>query len=167
MTVFRAIRFIAPAVALLLGSAALPAATPSLVNAAPVFSGGAGQGRSVSLSSLKGRPVLLLIAPSPRDRSFRSQLSNLRGVYERLAAKGMLAFAAFTVEGGRISSNIPFLLVDRPSEVAARYDIGEGFAIAVIGVDGNLDCLSSKPLPGQRVLDIFNNNAAVQESLRH
>lgn len=88
-------------------------------------------------------------------------------MYERLAAKGMVAFAAFTVEGGRIGSNIPFLIVDRPAEVAARYDIGQGFAIAVIGVDGNLDSLSTKPLPGQRVLDIFNNNAAVQESLRH
>lgn len=165
MTIPTAIRILALASTVTLGHATFPSSTYPAA-AAPPFSGGSGQGRSVSLASLRGRPVILLMAPSPGDRAFRRQLSELRGRYERLAAKGMIAFAALTREEGRIASNIPFLTVDRPAEVASRYDVGNGFAIAVIGVDGNLDCLSTKPLPGQRILDIINNNASVQEQLR-
>jgi hypothetical protein len=110
--------------------------------------------------------VVLLIAPDPRDRSFRKQCLELRGRYERLAARGMICFAAFTGEGGVIPSNIPFLTVNDPLSAATAYDRPRGFSVAVIGVDGNLDCLSTRPLPGQRILDLINNNAAVQEQLR-
>jgi hypothetical protein len=137
-----------------------------VVNAAPPFAGGASAGRNIQLSSLRGKPVILLIAPSPRNRAFRSQMSELRGRYERLAAQGLLGFVAFTTEGGRIPSNIPFIEVNDPASTAAAYDVQQGFAIAVIGRDGNLDCLSTKPLPGQRILDLVMNNASVQEGLR-
>lgn len=93
-------------------------------------------------------------------------MSELRGRYERLAAQGLLGFVAFTTEGGRIPSNIPFIEVNDPASTAAAYDVQQGFAIAVIGRDGNLDCLSTKPLPGQRILDLVMNNASVQEGLR-
>lgn len=138
----------------------------SVVNAAPSFAGGASVGRTIQLSSLRGKPVILLIAPSPRNRAFRSQLSELRGRYERLAAQGLIGFVAFTTEGGRIPSNIPFIEVNDPASTASAYDVQTGFAIAVIGRDGNLDCLSTKPLPGQRILDLVMNNASVQEQLR-
>jgi hypothetical protein len=138
----------------------------SVINSAPAFAGGAAEGRTVTLSSLKGRPVLLVIAPSPRDWAFRKQIAELRGRYERLAAHGIICFAAFTIEGGVIPSNIPFLTVNNASSVASSYDVTGQFAVAVIGRDGNLDCLSTKPLPGQRILDLINNNASVQEQLR-
>ena len=137
-----------------------------VANAAPAFTGGASAGRTITLASLRGKPVLLLVAPSPRDRAFRSQLAELKDRYERLAAQGLLCFAAFTVEDGRIPSNIPFIMVNDPTATATAYDVQKGFAIAVIGRDGNLDCLSAKPLPGQRVLDLVMNNASVQEMLR-
>lgn len=137
-----------------------------VVNAAPAFAGGASAGRNILLSSLRGKPVVLVIAPSPKDWAFRRQIGELRGNYERLAAQGILCFAAFTSEGGRIKSNIPFILVNDPVATAAAYDIQKGFAIAVIGRDGNLDCLSTKPLPAYRVLDLIMNNAAMQEQLR-
>ena len=131
----------------------------AVISAAPAFSGGAAEGRTVTLSSLKGKPVLLLIAPSPKDRAFRRQISELRGRYERLAADGIICFAAFT-------SDVPFLTVNNPAAVASSYDVTGRFSVAVIGRDGNLDCLSTKPLPGQRILDLINNNASVQEHLR-
>ena len=137
-----------------------------VVNAAPGFTGGAAAGRKITLASLKGKPVVLVIAPSPKDRAFRAQMNEFRGLYERMASQGMLFFASFTSEGGRVPSNIPFILVDDPASVASDYDIPKGFAIAVIGRDGNLDCLSTKPLPGQRVLDLSLNNADVQLQLR-
>ena len=142
------------------------ASTALLPNAAPGFAGGTSQGRTVSLSSLKGKAVVLLIAPSARDSRFNSQLRELRGRYERLAAQGVVFFAALGGDDGTIRSNIPFLLVNDPSSAAAAFDVGRGFAIAVIGRDGNLDCLSTKPLPGQRVLDLVNNSASVQERMR-
>jgi len=147
------------------GLSAAPSKQPGLVNAAPGFSGGAAMGRKIQLSSLRGKPVVLIIASSPRDPSFRRQCGELRGCYERLAAQGLVAFAAFTSKGGRISSNIPFVTADDPTAVAAAYDV-QGFAVAVIGRDGNLDCLSTKPLPGQRVHDLIMNNAEVQRLLR-
>ena len=110
--------------------------------------------------------MLLVIAPSPRDRALRSQMSQLRGYYEKLAVHGLIAFAALTSEPGRIPSNIPFVFVNDPVGTAAAYDVKQGFAIAVIGPDGNLDCISTKPLPGQRVLDLVQNNASVQARLR-
>jgi hypothetical protein len=93
-------------------------------------------------------------------------MKELKGRYERLASQGMLFFAAFTSEGGRIPSNIPFILVDDPAAVASVYDVTKGFAVIVIGRDGNLDCLSTKTLPGQRILDLSMNNAEVQMQLR-
>lgn len=149
-----------------LAAVSAPAKGSSVVNAAPSFSGGASAGRNIQLSSLKGKPVILVIAPSPRNRAFRGQMSELKGRYERLAAQGLLCFAAFTTEGGRIRSNIPFIEVNDPTATAAAYDVSKGFAIAVIGRDGNLDCLSTRPLPGQRILDLVMNNASVQEQLR-
>ncbi len=137
-----------------------------VVNAAPGFTGGASAGRKITLASLSGKPVVLVIAPAPSDHAFRSQMKELKGCYERLASQGMLFFAAFTASQGSIPSNIPFILVDDPKSVASSYDVTRGFAIAVIGRDGNLDCLSSKPLPAQRILDLSMNNADFQMQLR-
>jgi len=78
----------------------------------------------------------------------------------------MICFAAFTANSGLIPSNIPFLTVKNSPSVASSYGVTNGFAVAVIGADGNLDCLSMKPLPGQRILDLVNNNASIQEQLR-
>jgi hypothetical protein len=145
---------------------AQPSGSSTAVNLAPPFSGGANAGKNISLNSLRGKPVILVIAPSPRDHAFRKQMKELRGHYERLAAQGMIGFVAFTSEGGRIPSNIPFILVNDPAGTSAAYDVEKGFAIAVIGRDGNLDCLSVKPLPGYRINDLVINNAGMQTLLR-
>lgn len=147
-------------------SATPPAKESTVVNAAPQFAGGAAVGKNITLASLRGKPVVLVIASSPRDKAFRKQMKELRGYYERLASQGLIAFAALTNEEGRISSNIPFILVNDPSATASAYDVQNGFAIAVIGRDGNLDCLSTRPIPGYRVLDLVMNNAEMQRLLR-
>ena len=136
------------------------------VNAAPSFKGGGSADRSITLASLRGKPVVLLVAPSPRDHAFRRQLSGLKERFERLAEQGTLCFVAFTGEGGQIPSNIPFITVNDPVATASAFGVAGGFAVAVIGRDGNLDCLSVHPLPGQRILDLVNNNASVQEQFR-
>ena len=152
-------------IALSIGSIA-EASESLIVNPAPQFAGGSEAGRSITLKSLRGKAVVLLMAPSPKDRAFRVQLNSLKGSYERLAAQGTIFFAAFSTSNGRIPSNRPFVLVNDPSATTAAYDVRNGFAIAVIGRDGNLDCISAKPLPGQRILDLIMNNAQIQTLLR-
>ena len=118
------------------------------------------------LASLRGKPVLLLIAPSPESHAFRQQLHELKGLYEHLATQHMIGVVAFTKQGGRIPSNVPFItLLDGPA-TAAAYDISGSFAVAVIGADGNLDCLSTRPLSGQRIHDLIDASYATQEAMR-
>lgn len=123
-------------------------------------------GKREHLAALRGKPVLLLIAPSPKNWAFRSQLGELRGMYEKLAAQEMIACVAFTKEEGRIKSNIPFIPVLDGSAVGEAYGVGDHFAVAVIGADGNLDCLSRRPLPGQRIHDLIDASYTTQARLR-
>lgn len=137
-----------------------------VVRPAPDFSWTDYNGKAMSLASLKGQAVVLIVAPSPRDRTFRAQVGQLQKAYQRFAAAKLVCFAAFTAEGGTIKSNIPFVVAPDGPRVAFLYDVPAGFAIAVIGPDGNLDCLSRKVLPAQRILDIMDNNFQVQSGFR-
>ncbi|MGA7213589.1 MAG: hypothetical protein WCE49_17300 [Terrimicrobiaceae bacterium] len=123
-------------------------------------------GRQRALSALKGQPVVLLIAPTPRDRAFRSQLAQLKRMYERYAANKTVFIAAFTAEGGLIGSNIPFAVAADGPRVGYDYEGSERFTIAVIGRDGNLDYVTNKVIPAQRVYDIIGNSFVTQQAMR-
>lgn len=123
-------------------------------------------GRQRALSTLKGQPVVVLIAPSPRDRAFRSQLGQLRKMYERYAAHKTVFIAAFTEEGGVIRSNIPFLVAADGPRVGYEYEGGERFRIAFIGRDGNLDYVTDRVVPAQRVYDLIGNSYVFQRQMR-
>lgn len=152
--------------ALCLGLLALPAAQAIVVRPAPDFPWVDWTGKTRDLKSLRGQPVVVLIAPSPTDRTFRAQVGQLQRAYQRFASNKLVTFAAFTAEGGRIRSNIPFVIAPDGPRVAFLYDIPQGFALAIIGPDGNLDLLSRRVVPAQRILDIMNANYAVQDKLR-
>jgi hypothetical protein len=123
-------------------------------------------GRAQGLSAFRGQPVVLVVAPSPRSGAFRSQLRRIRSSYEKLAAQKTVFLAAFTSEPGPVPSDIPFAVAADGGRVAADYSPEGTFAVAVIGRDGNLDYLTSKVLPGQRILDVVGNSFATQERLR-
>ncbi len=137
-----------------------------VVRPAPDFSWATSAGVAKSLKSLEGQPVVVLIAPSPKDRKFRKQVKQLEADYQRLASKGLICFAAFTEEGGRVGSNIPFIVAADGPRVGFLYEIPTGFAMAIIGPDGNLDYLTDDVVDAQRVIDVMNNNASRQEYLR-
>lgn len=124
------------------------------------------KGKLTHLSSLLGKPVLLLIAPSPKSWFFRCQLNDLKSIYSRLANSELICAAAFYEEDGLIPSNIPFITVNNGAAIAAAYGIHEGFAVAVISSDRNLDCLSTKTLPGQRIADLIDASYPTQAKLR-
>jgi hypothetical protein len=146
---------------------AFPApARANVVAPAPEFAWINAAGKAESASKFRNQPVVVLIAPSPRSWSFRSQVGQLQRVYQRLGATGAVAVAAFTKEGGTIRSNIPFAIATDGPRVAALFGIERGFAIAVLGKDGNIDALSTSVLSGQRILDIIGNSFVVQTALR-
>ncbi|MCX7868894.1 MAG: hypothetical protein N2322_02985 [Terrimicrobiaceae bacterium] len=124
------------------------------------------QGQARSISAFRGQPVVVVVAPGPRSRAFRTQLARLRPEFERLAAQKTLFIAAFTQEPGSVPSNIPFLTAADGPATAAALGLNSAFGIAIIGRDGNLDIVTPRVLPGQRVLDIINNSFVSQERLR-
>ena len=123
-------------------------------------------GRQKGLATFRGQPVVLVIAPTPRSRAFRSQLGQLKKMYERYAAEKVVFIAAFTQEAGRIPSNIPFLFAADGPRAGFDYGGTEGFLIALIGKDGNLDYVTDKVLPAQRVFDVIGNSFVIQRNLR-
>jgi len=148
-------------------AAAFPAfAEPTaVVRMAPNFTW-AGAPKLSSLRSLKGQPVVLLIARSPREGAFRKQAANLQKIYQQFANRGAVFAAAFTEDNGVIRSNIPFVTASNGAQVAADYGAKPGFTIVIIGKDGNVDYETTKVLPASRVHDVIQNSYAVQSAER-
>lgn len=142
------------------------AGAAEVVRGAPDFTWLTSGARGQSLKSLRGQPVVLIVAQSPTQRIFRSQVGQLQKVYQLLGNDKAVAVAAFTQQPGLIKSNIPFVLAANPAAVAAAYDVTGPFAVFIIGKDGNIDALSNRVLPGQRILDIINNSFVVQRDNR-
>lgn len=137
-----------------------------VVRPAPDFVWLSSNASGKSLKSLRGQPVVLVVAESPRQWIFRAQVGQLKKVYQLLGNQQMVAVAAFTREPGAIRSNIPFVLAADPAYVSSIYGVEGNFAVFVIGKDGNIDALSDKVLPGQRIIDIINNSFVVQRDNR-
>jgi len=144
-----------------------PGLLPALVvNPAPNVPWLDANGKVQGLGVFKGQPVILVVAPSPQDRTFRAQLGQLRQMYERYAANKVIFIAAFTQAQGRIRSNIPFVLAADGPRTSYDFKTGDRFGIAFIGRDGNLDYVTNKVIPAQRAFDIVGASFVTQEKLR-
>ena len=137
-----------------------------VVRPSPVFSWVSSTGAAKSSKEFLGHPVVILIADSPRQWAFRSQVGQLQQMYERMAAEKIICVAAFSQTPGVVRSNIPFVTVAAGPQVAAAFDVDKGFAIVVIGKDGNIDYSGGKVLPCERVYDLLKNSFVIQQSLR-
>ena len=115
-----------------------------VVRAMPDFSWVDSTGKTKSSKDLRGRPLVVLIADSPTEWAFRSQVGQLQKIYQRFAADGLVCIAAFSREPGLIRSNIPFLTVPDGPTAATAFDTAQGFSISIIGMDGNLDYVSNR-----------------------
>jgi hypothetical protein len=144
----------------------VPAAAANVVRPAPDLTWISSGGKTQTLRSLRGQPAVLVVAQSPTQWRFRSQVGQLQRVYRLLGNARTVMIVAFTEEPGLIRSNIPFVQAANPAAVAAAYGVESPLAIFVIGRDGNLDALSDRVLSGQRVLDIINNSFVPQSNNR-
>lgn len=150
--------------ALLLG-VSVCAAPAAVVRLAPDFTF-PGAGRVQSLKSLRGQPVVLLIADSPRTGAFRKQLKNLREIYGQFASRQVVFAAAFRNGGGPVDSNIPFAVANNGPAVAAAYEVRDDFNLVIIGKDGNVDYQTPKVCTAERIRDVIQNSFAVQSAAR-
>lgn len=148
----------------------LPSVAPGIVaRPAPDFVYAGAGGKRSSLKSLRGQPVVLLVAVSPRSGAFREQVKGLEKQYRALASRKALFFAAFTgaPADARISSDIPFGIVTDAAALAAAYEVSrKGFRVIVVGKDGNLDAISSRPRSGEWVRDVIDNSYEMQAAAR-
>lgn len=136
-----------------------------VVRPAPNFTWAGAQGAS-SLQSVKGQPVVLLIAPTPKTRAFKKQVKRLTVIYDQYAGRGAVFAAAFTEADGQIMSDIPFVTVKDGPKTAAAFGLTDSYGLIVIGKDGNIDLITSKVLPASRVRDVIVNSYAVQAAER-
>ena len=141
-------------------------AEAAVVHLAPDFTFiGAGE-KARSLRSLRGQPVVLVIADSPKSGALKKQLKNLEEIYQQLASKGVVLIAAIGTGDGPIPSNIPVAVANSGASVATSYGVNKGFQIAIIGRDGNLDYQTDRVLAAERVRDVIQNSFDVQTSAR-
>ena len=141
----------------------LAAAQAEVVRLAPDFTF-PGIGKVQSLKGLRGQPVVLLIAKSPKIKEFKTQVLNLKKIYQQFANKQVIFIAAFSEESGPVVSDIPFVTASNGAAVASAYGVQDKFNIAIIGKDGNLDYQTKKVLTAERVRDVIQNSYAVQST---
>jgi hypothetical protein len=122
--------------------------------------------RSNSIRSVKGQPVVLVIAKSPKSRAFRKQVDKLSDLYHHFSSRQVVFVAAFTEEEGLIRSDIPFVIANNGAKVAADYEVTDSFAIIVIGKDGNVDLQTNSVCPAERVRDVIENSFVPQAAQR-
>jgi hypothetical protein len=146
----------------LLGALCL-AASADVVRPAPDFTVGMLFNGNASLKSLRGRPVILLLAQSPSSSGFRSQVKELAMGFDRLATRNVLIFAAFKDSGpDLVQTNMPVIVLPNGPEVCRAYNLQGKSAIALIGPDGNLDYQTDKFVTSSRVRQVIGNSYEFQ-----
>lgn len=125
-----------------------------------------GIGGKKGLRSLRGQPVVVVIAKDPGSRAFRKQLKALAPIYQEFASRKVVFVAAFSEAPGEVKSNIPFVLAAHGAAVASAYDFQGDLTVAIIGVDGNLDLITGKVTPAFRIREVIQNSFSVQDAAR-
>ncbi len=136
----------------------------AVVRLAPDFTFPGIGNKAKTLKSLRGQPVVLVIAESPRSGDFKKQAKNLKDIYQQFASKQVVFVAAFTGEPGVIKSDIPFSVATNGPAVAGAYGVTDKFNIVIIGKDGNVDYQTQKVLPASRVRDVIQNSFVIQSN---
>jgi hypothetical protein len=149
------------------GLLATPTAFPEVVRPAPAIAFPPEGGKQRTLASFKGQPLILLLAEAPSRGSFKAQLKELQTSFDRLAVRGAIVAAAF--QGGdpaTVRTNIPLVLLPDGPAACSAFQLKGGFAVVLIGPDGNIDYQTRKVLNMNRILEVMQNSYEVQKSIR-
>ena len=139
----------------------------AVVRLAPEFTWQGAGNKHVALKALRGQSVVLIVANSVRNGTFRKQAGRLKELYQDFANRKVVFFAAFEKdEPGVIPSDVPFVVADNGPKIAADYQVQGNFALIVIGPDGNVDMQSSQLVPATRIRDVVINSYAAQAAER-
>lgn len=141
-------------------------AVADVVRPAPDFGWEVETGKTRSLKSLRGQPVVVVFGRSADTRAFRRQVKNLKEIYHQFASREVIFVAALKDEGGRVPSDVPFVRAVNGAQVAAEYGVNGGFALAVIGKDGNLDMITDDVKSAARIRDVIINSYEPQKAAR-
>jgi len=136
-----------------------------VVRPAPDF-GLEGVAKGSSLRSFRGHAVVLVIARSAREKFYRKEVYRLNALYGQFSNEKVIFVAAIENGPAQVPSDIPFITAANPQQVAADYGVTGRFAIAVIGVDGNLDLITSRLIAPERLRDAVFNNYESQAQAR-
>ncbi len=141
-------------------------ALANVVRPAPNFLFQTTGGKTSSLKSLRGQPVVLLVAPSHRSGAFRKQVKYLENIYRIFAAQDVVFVATLTEDSERAKTDIPFIYPLDPVGLASQIGVENKFATIVIGEDGNMDLITSKIKDERYIEAVINNGFPVQERRR-
>ena len=141
------------------------AAFGEVVRLAPNFALEAA-GKTTTLRSLSGKPVVLIVAKSAREGDVKAQVKKLKELYQEFASRQVIFIAAFQDGSRDIRTDIPFVLAKDGAKVAADYGVAAPFSLIVIGKDGNVDLQTAKVCPAARVRDVVINSYVVQSAAR-
>ncbi len=125
-----------------------------------------GVANGARLRNFRGQTVVLVIARSAREKDFRREVYRLEQLYGPLSNEKVLFVAAIENGPQVVKSNIPFMIAANPIQVAADYGVRGIFGIAVIGVDGNLDLITTRLIAAERVRDMVFDNFESQAQSR-
>ena len=134
-----------------------------IVQLAPAFSFRNENGHISSLKSLRGKPVILLIASPAGKGRFRREVKTIKRASRSFASRKAVFVAAFVQGGEMMRGELPFLLATDASHIATAYGIDtNSYGLFVIGPDGNLDLRSTRVLSAQKIIDAIDNSYVVQ-----
>jgi hypothetical protein len=109
----------------------------------------------------------MLVAASPASAALRKEADRIEHLYLEFSARKTVFVGAFTASAGRVESNVPYIIAANGAGVAKDFGVtGSEFAVIVIGVDGNVDLVSTQVEAAQRLLDVINNNYTIQAANR-
>ena len=151
---------------LILTLAVMSAGFAEVVRLAPDFSWQAAGSKRATLKSLRGQPVVLIVAKSAREHAFRKQAARLKEIYQEFASRNVVFVAALEEEGGVVPSDVPFVIASNGAKIAADYQVEGPFGVIVIGIDGNVDMQTAKLVPASRIRDVIINSYAIQTEER-
>ena len=160
-----------PCALLLLALAALLEAAPrgiaEVVRPAPSVAFPANGGKPRTLASFKGQPLILLLADSPSRGSFKAQLKELEGSFDRLAIRSTVVAAGFKAgDPGTVRTNVPLVLLPEGAAACAAFQLKGEFAIVLVGPDGNIDYQTGQVLNMNRILEVMQNSYEIQKATR-